>query len=310
MNQEPVATNAMHDMLKSAALGLAGLLAVLATFLQTQGNQDIRPVLIVSFGAFSAAGFCAPRRQVTFNWRGACLVILGGTLPAVVLSVAGIAFTDHLIGVLLAVSAALATSLGTGARALLRRGHPGLTLLASTVAFLAAVAASVVLVPRLLDKAAYTEVNREVTPFSVRTLEGSTIRSDAWRGRVVVLSYWATWCPPCQAEMPEIAALQRKYQGNPLVVIEALNAGYGGDTAQKARAFLAHKHWDLVTAIDDIKPEGHEKGEAAINIGLIVVPTIYIFNQEQRLVAIHVGYDSSEHLAATLAERINSLSGR
>jgi len=96
-------------------------------------------------------------------------------------------------------------------------------------------------------------------------------------------------------------------QSDPRVVIEALNAGYGGDTAQKARAFMERKHWDLVTTMDDIKTDGRDKGEAAVNIGLKVVPTIYIFNQAQRVVAIHVGYDSSEHLAPTLVQRIQSL---
>jgi len=102
-------------VLISATLGFAGLIAALATFLLTQGSQDIRPVLVVAFCAFFTGGLFAPHREVPFNWRGACLVILGGIVPAVVVRVAGVAFTDHLIGLALAVTAARAT-LGSSSR--------------------------------------------------------------------------------------------------------------------------------------------------------------------------------------------------
>jgi thiol-disulfide isomerase/thioredoxin len=162
-------------------------------------------------------------------------------------------------------------------------------------------------VPRLLDQRAYTDVDRPIASFSVRTLDGKPISSDTWRGRVVVVSYWATWCPPCLSEIPEIAALQRKYKNDPRVAVVALNAGYGGDNAQKAREFLMRRHFDIASEIDDINTDGRAKGEGAIHMGLKVVPTLFILNNDQRLVAVHVGYDSSEHLAATLSNRIDSL---
>jgi hypothetical protein len=90
----------------------------------------------------------------------------------------------------------------------------------------------------------------------------------------------------------------------------ALNAGYGGDTAQKARDFLVRRHFDIATEIDDIKTDGKTKGEGAIHMGLKVVPTLFILNKDHRLVAVHVGYDSSEHLATTLSNRIDSLASR
>lgn len=90
----------------------------------------------------------------------------------------------------------------------------------------------------------------------------------------------------------------------------ALNAGYGGDTAKKARDFLVRGHFDIATEIDDIKTDGNTKGEGAIHMGLKVVPTLFILNKDHRLVAVHVGYDSSEHLVTTLSNRIDSLASR
>ena len=134
-----------------------------------------------------------------------------------------------------------------------------------------------------------------------------TINSDTWSGRVVVISYWATWCPPCLAEIPEVAALQRQYRSDPRVAIVALNAGYAGDTARKARDFLVRRHFDLVSEIDDVKTEGSTKGEGALQLGLKVVPTLFILDNNHRLVAVHVGYDTSEHLITSLSKRIDSL---
>lgn len=47
--------------------------------------------------------------------------------------------------------------------------------------------------------------------FALQTLDGTTINSTDLRGKVVLLNFWATWCPPCTAEMPDLNALYREY---------------------------------------------------------------------------------------------------
>jgi thiol-disulfide isomerase/thioredoxin len=293
--------------LVNGALGFSGLMLVLATFIVMQDNQDIRPVFMVTYCAFFAAGFCSPRRNSAFSWIGVILVSLGGILPGLALKMSGVAFTDDFYAVLMAATAVVAALMGITARALISHRRFALSGAVTILSLAIALAGALGVVPRLLDQRAYTDVDRPIAPFSVRTLDGNPISSDTWRGRVVVLSYWATWCPPCLSEIPEISALQRKYKGDPRIAVVALNAGYGGDTAQKAREFLLRRHFDMATEIDDIKTAGRTKGEGALHMGLEVVPTLFILNKDQRLVAIHVGYDSSEHLATTLSNRIDSL---
>lgn len=295
------------QVLLNAALGMAGLILILITFIVMQEHQDIRPVLIVTYCVFIAAGFYSPPRAAAFNWIATIGVPLGGILPGLALRVSGVAFGDGFYATLMAATAVAATLMGVTARALVSRRRFALAGTVTCATLAVAVAGALLVVPRLLEQRSYSEVDRPIAPFSVRTLDGEPISSETWRGRLVVVSYWATWCTPCLAEIPEIAALQRKYKDDPRVAIVALNAGFGGDNAQKAREFLLRRRFDLATQIDDIKTDGHSKGEGAIRMGLAAVPTLFILNKDQRLVSVHAGYDASEHLAVTLSNRIDSL---
>ncbi|HHX39232.1 MAG TPA: redoxin domain-containing protein [Armatimonadetes bacterium] len=62
-------------------------------------------------------------------------------------------------------------------------------------------------------------VGRQAPDFTLRDPEGKPVRLKDLKGKVVVLSFWATWCPPCRMEMPHLEALQKKYAGKPVKVV-------------------------------------------------------------------------------------------
>ncbi len=68
----------------------------------------------------------------------------------------------------------------------------------------------------------------ESIPFDLEGLDGSRIRAEDLRGRFVLLDFWATWCPPCVLEIPELNAFHEEYQDRARVLavsIDDLPAG-------------------------------------------------------------------------------------
>jgi cytochrome c biogenesis protein CcmG, thiol:disulfide interchange protein DsbE len=57
------------------------------------------------------------------------------------------------------------------------------------------------------------------TPVALQTLEGEARTLEEFRGQIVVLNFWATWCPPCLDEIPDLVALHEEYQDRGVVVV-------------------------------------------------------------------------------------------
>ncbi len=81
------------------------------------------------------------------------------------------------------------------------------------------------------------QVGFQAPDFTLTTLDGRTLRLHDLRGQAVILNFWASWCPPCKAEMPALQRVYEDYRDRGLVVV-AVNV-----TAQDARpnveAFVA-----------------------------------------------------------------------
>lgn len=83
-------------------------------------------------------------------------------------------------------------------------------------------------------------------PFTLDDLDGNPHTIGKATGEVVVINFWATWCPPCIAEMPTLERLQKAFAGQPLKVL-AVNVG---DEPYDIALFLRQQPLDLTILLD------------------------------------------------------------
>jgi thiol-disulfide isomerase/thioredoxin len=87
----------------------------------------------------------------------------------------------------------------------------------------------------MMATVAYGQGLRKAPSLAVKDLQGRSIRLSDYRGKVVLLNFWATWCPPCRAEMPAFVKMQREYGKRGLQVI---GITYPPETAREVRQFI------------------------------------------------------------------------
>lgn len=90
------------------------------------------------------------------------------------------------------------------------------------------------------------EVDQPAPELTLRDLEGNQVSLSDFRGEVVLLNNWATWCPPCKEEMPVFNEYYNKYkdQGFEVVAVEA------GDPEAQVRAFVEKNELDFTILLD------------------------------------------------------------
>lgn len=94
------------------------------------------------------------------------------------------------------------------------------------------------------------QVAGKVAPdFTVKTLDGKTLKLSELRGHAVVLNFWATWCPPCKMELPWFVDLQKKYGPQGLQIV-GISEDEGGK--DKVAAFVKEMGVNYPIAMDDV----------------------------------------------------------
>lgn len=97
---------------------------------------------------------------------------------------------------------------------------------------------------------ATVERGRMAPEFTLKDMEGKPVSLAQFRGKIVVLNFWATWCPPCREEYPTLERLNEVFEGKDFVLL-AVNVNTDG--VQNLKAFLA-KHFTTFSILPD--PDG------------------------------------------------------
>lgn len=122
--------------------------------------------------------------------------------------------------------------------------------------------------------------------FILNALDGSMVTLKDFRGKVVFLNFWASWCPPCRVEMPAIETLHEKFKDKGLVVI-AINSA---ESNKRVRDFIRKKGYTFLVLMDS-------DGSVTNDYRVRGLPATYIVDRKGNAIGRAVGdreWDSRE----------------
>jgi thiol-disulfide isomerase/thioredoxin len=127
--------------------------------------------------------------------------------------------------------------------------------------------------------------NSSMAPdFSLKDINGNEVRLSDFKGKVVILDFWATWCPPCRKGIPDLIALQNKYNDDLIVIGISLDQD---NTIKDVVPF--YKNYGINY------PVVYGTGQVVQQYGGIeAIPTSFIINREGNIVNKYVGLIPAE----------------
>ena len=115
------------------------------------------------------------------------------------------------------------------------------------------------------------------------------------KGKVVFLNFWATWCPPCQNELPEIQKLYETYQNSDKVaIITIVNPGHGEKSEAEIIKFLNEKDYNMPVLFDN--------GEVTSYFQISSLPTTFILDQTGKPYGYAIGQLNKEMMESMIQE--------
>lgn len=148
-------------------------------------------------------------------------------------------------------------------------------------------------VTKLAKDTAEQEQEKSPAPdFTVFDGEGNEVKLSDFKGKPVVLNFWASWCPPCKLEMPLFNDAHAEVKDKVVFMMVDLVDGQR-ETKEKGQKYLTERGFSLPVYFDN-------KQDAAYNYGISAIPTTFFIDAEGNIVSAHQGLISEGKLKAAI----------
>ncbi|MDO8536226.1 MAG: TlpA disulfide reductase family protein [Candidatus Omnitrophota bacterium] len=134
------------------------------------------------------------------------------------------------------------------------------------------------------------EIGEKAPDFSLTDINGNTVSLSSFNGKVVILDFFASWCPPCKQEIPDFIELEKSYgdKGFAMIGVALVNAG-------EAKEFAGNMGINYPVLVDD--------GKVSESYGPIrSIPTTFVIDKSGKIVKMYIGYRAKEAFEADIKE--------
>jgi peroxiredoxin len=141
-----------------------------------------------------------------------------------------------------------------------------------------------------MSKLAADDQRREHADFTLSDLAGKTWSLQGLHGKVVLVNFWATWCPPCRKEMPDLETLYQQFKDQGFLVL-----AISDEDKSKVQAFLAERHTTYPILLDP----GRKVNELFQVEG---IPKTFVYNRDGKLAAEAIDMRTRKQFLELLAQ--------
>lgn len=141
-----------------------------------------------------------------------------------------------------------------------------------------------------------TEKNRQLAPdFSLKDADGKTVKLSDYRGKVVLLNFWATWCGPCKIEIPWFIDFQQQYKDRDFAI---LGVSLDDDGWKSVKPYVAEKKINYRVMIGT---------EEVTNLygGVDALPTTVLIDRSGRIAKVHTGLAGKDEYQREILDLLN-----
>lgn len=135
--------------------------------------------------------------------------------------------------------------------------------------------------------------------FTLKDTAGKSVSLDVFKGKIVLLDFWATWCGPCRESIPEMAELHRTYAERGVVIL-GISMDEGAGAAERVKEYARQNAIPYRLLLDS--------GTVSTAYRVRTIPATFLLDRDQVIVEIHPGYVPG--LGGKLAKRIEELLGK
>ncbi|NQT22010.1 MAG: TlpA family protein disulfide reductase [Candidatus Omnitrophica bacterium] len=127
--------------------------------------------------------------------------------------------------------------------------------------------------------------------FQLEDINGKAIKLSDYSGKVIILNFFGTWCPPCRAEMPAFNEISKEYKND----VEVIAISVGGDPTPKVKSFAEKHNLTFTVAVDD--------GKVSRLYGPIrAIPVTVIIDKDFNIAKKYIGARSKEVFVKDVTE--------